>query len=388
MEREHAQQLQYQYQLQQQQAAARAVAAEAYKAKLIAKANTPSVEYTQDEANYYITLSKTPSMYTRPLAGIYKLRQFSDKLVIKSTVDNFFQEVDLPKDVDLESDIEYVLRNEGYELVVKVPKVQVRYVIKKLTFGRPAACARQEQHQHELQQQRQLEEKQLEQKKLERQKKLEHFKQLQLQKQLKKQRKLAQLELEKKLREDELQKELEQQREQMKAKIAEAQREKPRIVFIPLRPSFEQPVAEPSTPKQSPVDHRSVPSSPKQTQVERRSVPSSPKQTPVEQRSVPPSPQQTPVDQKTVLSSPKHLPTAHLADEQATTTLKNYETSKRKTVFLPNEIHNDEYAVTSDSDSETESLHSLTSDPNLSGSIKVKKVRSPTIEDLVDEEFA
>lgn len=74
--------------------------------------------------------------------------------------------------------------------------------------------------------------------------------------------------------------------------------------------------------------------------------------------------------------------------------MKNYETTKRRTVFLPNEIdfedvigsnerEDDEVSISSDTDSVV-----VISDDSNESSIPIRKVRSPTVEDLIDEEFA
>lgn len=108
--------------------------------KQIQKLNQPHVEFTQDVDNYYVVLTKDVNQVNYRVMNKfnnYELRQIGNTLIIKSTKDNFFKNITLPQNVDLNRDITYKVTNNGYSMTICIPKKQVNYQIKTLTFGLP-----------------------------------------------------------------------------------------------------------------------------------------------------------------------------------------------------------------------------------------------------------
>lgn len=105
----------------------------------IQKLNQPEIELTQDLENYYVILTKMVNNnnhnYMYKFDG-YSLKQFGRSLVIRSARDNFYRNITLPSNTDLDRDINYKILNRGYKMVVSIPKKR-SYQIKTATFGLP-----------------------------------------------------------------------------------------------------------------------------------------------------------------------------------------------------------------------------------------------------------
>lgn len=107
----------------------------------IQKLNQPAIEYTQDIKNYYILLSKKVNksnyQYMSKFNG-YSLKQYDgNTLIVKSSKDNFYKNFTLPENIDLYKDITYKLVSNGYKMVISIPKQTPKYQLKTQTFGLP-----------------------------------------------------------------------------------------------------------------------------------------------------------------------------------------------------------------------------------------------------------
>lgn len=106
----------------------------------IQKLNAPELEFKQDIQNYYILLTKNVTRsnyhYMNKFTS-YSLKQAGDCLIIRSTKDNFYKNIALPKNADLERDITYESLNNGYRVIVTIPKQKIPNQIKSSTFGLP-----------------------------------------------------------------------------------------------------------------------------------------------------------------------------------------------------------------------------------------------------------
>lgn len=96
--------------------------------KVIQKMNQPNITLTQDSENYFIVLNKNITNnnynYINKFNG-YSIKQISNhKLLIRSPRDNFYKIFNLPKNIDLNNDIVYKLFNDGFKLVISIPKIR------------------------------------------------------------------------------------------------------------------------------------------------------------------------------------------------------------------------------------------------------------------------
>ena len=105
----------------------------------IQKVNQPEMSLTQDLENYYVVLAKRVNRsnytYMHKFNG-YALKQVERSLVVRSTRDNFYKNINLPSNIDLDRDITYKILDNGYKMIVTVPK-RVSYQIKTTAFGSP-----------------------------------------------------------------------------------------------------------------------------------------------------------------------------------------------------------------------------------------------------------
>ncbi|GAV27099.1 hypothetical protein PMKS-000560 [Pichia membranifaciens] len=105
----------------------------------IQKVNQPEMSLTQDLENYYVVLAKRVNRsnytYMQKFNG-YALKQVERSLVVRSTRDNFYKNINLPSNIDLDRDITYKILDNGYKMVVTIPK-RVSYQIKTTAFGSP-----------------------------------------------------------------------------------------------------------------------------------------------------------------------------------------------------------------------------------------------------------
>ncbi|KAG0683150.1 hypothetical protein C6P42_001717 [Pichia californica] len=115
--------LQRQYAYKQQQ----------YEKKQLQKLNQPELKLHQDKKNYYIILSKkvnnTNYQYINRFNG-YSIKNLNHSIVIRSTKDNYYKTIDLPSNVDTNADFNYTVSNDGYRVIVNIPKR-----IARPTFG-------------------------------------------------------------------------------------------------------------------------------------------------------------------------------------------------------------------------------------------------------------
>jgi hypothetical protein len=106
----------------------------------IQKINQPQIEFTQDIDNYYIILDKkvTRNNYSfmNKFNG-YTLKQVDNSLIVKSPRDNFYKNFTLPENIDLEADITYKLRNNGYSMLISIPKKNEKYQLTTTAFRVP-----------------------------------------------------------------------------------------------------------------------------------------------------------------------------------------------------------------------------------------------------------
>lgn len=103
------------------------------------KVNQPEVFLTQDLENYYVVLTKRVNRcnyaYMHRFNG-YALKQVERSLIVRSTRDNFYRNINLPSNIDLDRDITYKILDNGYKMVVTIPK-RASYQIKTTAFGFP-----------------------------------------------------------------------------------------------------------------------------------------------------------------------------------------------------------------------------------------------------------
>ncbi|TID15405.1 hypothetical protein CANINC_004370 [Pichia inconspicua] len=105
----------------------------------IQKLNQPVVEFTRDVNSYYVVVTKEVNQMNYQVMNRfnnYDLRQVENTLIIKSTRDNFFKQITLPQNVDLTKDITYKLTDNGFGMIICIPKEQNKYQRKTL-FGLP-----------------------------------------------------------------------------------------------------------------------------------------------------------------------------------------------------------------------------------------------------------
>ncbi|CAI8510504.1 unnamed protein product [Pichia kudriavzevii] len=103
------------------------------------KLNQPDVEFTQNLDEYFIILNKKLSRDNykamKTFEG-YSIRLVDDSLIIKSKRDNFYKSVQLPENVAYGTDITYRLYDDGYKMVISIPKKKA-IQIKTPAFGFP-----------------------------------------------------------------------------------------------------------------------------------------------------------------------------------------------------------------------------------------------------------
>lgn len=124
--------LQRQYAYRQQQ----------YEKKQIQKINQPIVEFQQDLKKYYIILTKNINKFNYQFINKfngYSLKRVDQSLIIRSTRDNFFKNVYLPLNIENENkDFEYNVLDNGFKLVISIPKkISYQNQIKSSNFGLP-----------------------------------------------------------------------------------------------------------------------------------------------------------------------------------------------------------------------------------------------------------
>lgn len=107
--------------------------------RYIQRVNMPNVELTQDLENYYVLLSKDITRenicYMNKFNN-YSLKQVENSLIIRSTKDNFYKNISLPANIDMESDITYRVVNGGYKMIISIPK-KISYQFKTNAFRFP-----------------------------------------------------------------------------------------------------------------------------------------------------------------------------------------------------------------------------------------------------------
>lgn len=108
--------------------------------KQIQKLNQPDVKLSQDLENYYIVLNKNVNrsnyQFMNKFDG-YSLKQVdSNSLIVRSARDNFYKNFSLPSNIDASADIKYVMLNNGYKLVISIPKKR-SFQLKTSQFGLP-----------------------------------------------------------------------------------------------------------------------------------------------------------------------------------------------------------------------------------------------------------
>lgn len=105
--------------------------------QLIKKANAPAISKLEDETHYFIKLSKQVNFGNHHImnkfTNNYQLKLTGNSFIVKSTKDNFYKEFLLPRDADLHADITYKLSNQGFSMLITIPKKMtvpvLRYMI-------------------------------------------------------------------------------------------------------------------------------------------------------------------------------------------------------------------------------------------------------------------
>ena len=94
----------------------------------IQRLNQPEIQFDQDCDNYYILLNKNINrgnyQFINKFDG-YSLKQIENySLIIKSSRDNFFKNIKLPSNIDINDNINYKLLNNGYSMIISIPKIK------------------------------------------------------------------------------------------------------------------------------------------------------------------------------------------------------------------------------------------------------------------------